>query len=319
MIFEEITEEVLNEKLITYNNRKPYGQVVFVAGGAGSGKGFAIKNFMDSSSFKIRDVDEMKKQIQILDRLEKLSIDSLIDKYGRSMNQKDIDLLRRIQDDGYSLKNMDLKKPDHVYALHMLVKATGVKEAWLGNILVGNSNPKTLPNIMFDMTLKNIFDATTIIPSLLDAGYLSKNIHLTWVLTDYKLALQQNKERERRVPEDILLKTHEGAANTVWGMVTRALPKGMDGRVDVILNNREHTVYFKDLEGDKIKTKASTKSKNTKRSQYRGTGESAEVIKGFMYLPVKKAGGGFYPEKKWQEKLFNWIRDNAPSSIASEM
>ena len=57
MIYEEITEDTLNEKLITYGNRKPYGQVVFVAGGAGSGKGFAIENFLDSSSFKIRDVD----------------------------------------------------------------------------------------------------------------------------------------------------------------------------------------------------------------------------------------------------------------------
>ena len=35
MVFEEITEDILNEKLITYGNRKPYGQVVFIAGGAG--------------------------------------------------------------------------------------------------------------------------------------------------------------------------------------------------------------------------------------------------------------------------------------------
>ena len=45
MVFEEITEDILNEKLITYGNRKPYGQIVFMAGGAGSGKGFAISNF----------------------------------------------------------------------------------------------------------------------------------------------------------------------------------------------------------------------------------------------------------------------------------
>ena len=60
--------EQIDEKLITYGNRAPYGQIVFVAGGAGSGKGFAIKNFLDSASFKIRDVDEMKKQIQKLNK-----------------------------------------------------------------------------------------------------------------------------------------------------------------------------------------------------------------------------------------------------------
>ena len=36
----------LEEKLILYNNGAKYGQVVFLAGGAGSGKGFAISNFM---------------------------------------------------------------------------------------------------------------------------------------------------------------------------------------------------------------------------------------------------------------------------------
>ena len=34
-ILEVISEEQLNEKLLVYNNRKPYGQVVFLAGGAG--------------------------------------------------------------------------------------------------------------------------------------------------------------------------------------------------------------------------------------------------------------------------------------------
>ena len=53
--------EYLEEKLIMYNQGKRYGQIVFLAGGAGSGKGFAIKNFMEGEKFKIRDVDEWKK------------------------------------------------------------------------------------------------------------------------------------------------------------------------------------------------------------------------------------------------------------------
>ena len=38
-----LTEDVmlLAEKLIMFNQGKKYGQVVFMAGGAGSGKGFA--------------------------------------------------------------------------------------------------------------------------------------------------------------------------------------------------------------------------------------------------------------------------------------
>ena len=56
----------LEEKLILFNNGARYGQIVFLAGGAGSGKGFAIKNFMEGNKFKIRDVDEWKKGSKIV-------------------------------------------------------------------------------------------------------------------------------------------------------------------------------------------------------------------------------------------------------------
>ena len=47
-----LTEDVmlLAEKLIMFNQGKKYGQVVFMAGGAGSGKGFASKNFTSQSN-----------------------------------------------------------------------------------------------------------------------------------------------------------------------------------------------------------------------------------------------------------------------------
>ena len=69
-------------KLITFSNRAPYGQIVFMAGGAGSGKGFAVSNFLDSSSFKTRDVDKMKEQLGKLDKLGKISVDAWYKKYG---------------------------------------------------------------------------------------------------------------------------------------------------------------------------------------------------------------------------------------------
>ena len=297
MIFEEITEEVLNEKLITYGNRKPYGQVVFMAGGAGSGKGFAISNFVDSASFKIRDVDKMKNQLQILNRLGKLDIKTIIKKYGKNIKPKDLDLINKIESDGYRLQNLNLKNPDHVYALHILVKAMGIKDNSLANLLAGKDNPKTLPNILFDITAKDVTDITSVLPMLKNVGYKAENIHLTWVLTNYVTAMVNNKSRARMVPEDILLKTHEGASNTIWGLVTKALPKGMNGRVDVILNNPENTVFYTDSEGRTIKGK----------------------VKGFLSLPVKKAKGGIFSEKLWKDKLFGWVKDNAPESITANM
>ena len=297
MIFEEITEDILNEKLITYGNRKPYGQIVFIAGGAGSGKGFAIDNFLDSSSFKVRDVDEMKKQLQVLNRLGKITIKDILAKYGRNIKLKDLDMIRKVEKEGYKLQNLNLKNPDHVYVLHLLVKAMGIKEKSLENLLAGKNNPEVLPNIMFDITAKDVTDITSVVPMLKEAGYKAENIHLTWILTNYVTAMVNNKNRSRMVPEDILLKTHEGASNTVWGLVTKALPKGMNGRVDVILNNPEHTVFYTDAEGRTINGK----------------------VKGFLSLPLKKAGGGIFPEKLWKDKLFGWVKDNAPESITANM
>jgi hypothetical protein len=303
LIMEVINEEQLDEKLITYNNRKPYGQIVFLAGGAGSGKGFAGSNFLDSAGFKVRDVDEMKKQLQVMNRLGKITITDILKKYGKKIKPKDMEIVQKVfnaelpRGGKQTIRNLNLKNADHVATLHFLVKAMGIKDKTLENMLAASNNPETLPNIMFDITAKDLSDITDVLPLLKNAGYESKNVHLTWVLTNYVTAMENNKNRERMVPEDILLKTHEGAANTVWGLITRALPKGMNGRVDVILNNPQHTVFYTDADGKTIKG----------------------AVKGFLSLPVKKAGGGILSEKVWKNKLFDWVKSNAPESITKNM
>lgn len=303
LIMEVINEEQLDEKLITYNNRAPYGQVVFLAGGAGSGKGFAGSNFLDSAGFKVRDVDEMKKQLQVLNRLGKITINDIIKKHGKKIRPKDMEVINKVfstelpRGGQQTISNLNLKNPEHVMVLHLLVKAMGIKDKSLENMLGATANPETLPNIMFDITAKDLSDITDILPMLKNAGYDSKNVHLTWVLTNYVTAMDNNKNRARMVPEDILLKTHEGAANTVWSLVTRALPKGMNGRVDVILNNPENTVMYTDADGKTIKG----------------------AVKGFLSLPLKKAGGGIFPEKLWKDLLFKWVKGNAPETITKNM
>lgn len=312
MIYEEITEDILNEKLITYGNRKPYGQVVFVAGGAGSGKGFAIENFLDSASFKLRDVDEIKKQIQILNRMGKLDINSITKKYGRNIKPKDLELINKIQDKGYKLQNLNLKNPDHVYALHILVDAIGIKDKSLITLLRGKNNPETLPNILFDITAKKVTSITSVVAQLKAVGYKADNVHLTWILTNYVTAMVNNKNRARMVPDDILLQTHEGATNTIWGIITKALPKGMNGRVDVILNNPQNTVFLKDADGKEIE-------KTQKNNQKEKRDIKVKFTSGFLSLPLKKAKGGIFPEKFWKDKLFRWVMNNAPQSITANM
>jgi len=286
----------LVEKQILYNNGARYGQIVFLAGGAGSGKGFAIKHFMQGENFKIRDVDEMKIAFQKLDDLGKFSTKDLLDKYGDKISERDKDLIQReVVGKGLKMSELNLKTPTHVYILHVLVRATGAKDKTLDLMLAGAEKGQ-LPNILFDSTFKDVEDMERVLPLLIKAGYEPKNIHLTWVLTNYQIAIKNNKSRSRVVPEDILLATHKGAAETVYNLINTGLPSDVNGGIYIILNNPENTVVIVDPRtGKPYKDK-------------RGN----PVIKDFKYLTMKEPGKPAKKEIELKKQLLTWIRDNTP-------
>ena len=286
----------LEEKLIVYNNGKKYGQIVFLAGGAGSGKGFAISNFMNSQDFKIRDVDELKIAFQKLDELKKFTMEDLLKKYGDKISERDkAHIEKHVIDKGYSLKDLNLKTPEHVYALHVMVRATGAKQKTL-DLLLDGAREGTLPNLIFDSTFADMDDLNTYIPQLIDAGYRDTDIHVTWVLTNYEIAIKNNKGRSRVVPEDILLKTHQGAARTIVQLVKTGFPREVNGGIYVVLNNPQNTMFIVDPK----------------------TGEHYKDIKGnkvvgnFMYLTMKKPGKPITNDKEVKKQLYSWIQDNTP-------
>jgi len=263
-------QQYLEEKLILYNQGKRYGQIVFLAGGAGSGKGFAISNFMEKEKFKIRDVDEWKKA------------------YLK---------LAQIKDEYKELRNLHLKNPKDVYKLHMFVKEKGIKDRSL-EFLLRDANTSRLPNIMFDITMKDATDITDVLPILLTTGYDPKNIHLTWVLTNYAVAIMNNRNRERVVPEDIMLLSHEGAATSMYNVIKGKIPRGLNGGVRVILNNRENTIPYVDPETKKmVKTK-----------------QGDILVKDFTYLTFKKEGKSVAPESDIKKQLMGWIASNVPKT-----
>ena len=262
--------QYLEEKLIMYNQGKKYGQIVFLAGGAGSGKGFAIDNFMEGEKFKIRDVDEWKKAFLKLSDTKKLYPE---------------------------IKGLSLKDPKSVYKLHMFVKKKGIKDKTL-DLLLSDANQSRLPNIMFDITMKDASDIGDVIPKLIEAGYDSKNIHLTWVLTNYAVAIVNNRNRTRVVPEDIMLLSHEGAATNMYNVVKGKLPRGLNGGVRVILNNRENTIPYVDPE--------------TKKPMRTSQGDI--IVKDFTYLIFKKEGKSIGPEADVKKQLLGWIAKNVPKT-----
>ena len=286
----------LVEKQILYNNGAKYGQIVFLAGGAGSGKGFAVQHFMQGSEFKIRDVDELKIAFQKLDALGKFTTQDLLDKYGAKISDADKDLIKKeLIDKNLRMNQLDLKTPTHVYILHVLVRATDVKNKTLDLMLAGAEKGQ-LPNLIFDSTFKEVEDMTSVLPKLFAAGYEPKNIHVSWVLTNYQIAIKNNKSRARVVPEDILLATHAGAAQTVYNLVTTAMPPTVQGGIYVILNNPENTIFIVDPQtGKAYKDK-----------------KGNPVIKDFKYLTLKEPGKPAKKELDVKKQLLTWIKDNVP-------
>ena len=261
----------LEEKLIIFSGGKNYGQVVFMAGGAGSGKGFAIKNFMQGEKFKVRDVDEWKK--------------ALIK-------------LAKVKDSDSELAKLNLRNPEDVFKLHLIVREKGIKDKTLDLLLTGAKKDR-LPNLLFDITMKDSSDITDVVPKLIEAGYDEKNIHLVWVLTNFKQAAKANKERDRVVPDSILFQSHQKAAmNMLQRIKSMALGnrtgvgrKHVDGQVHVVLNNREKTVFHPGYEG--------------------------KAVKDFAYVTIKKSGQNYLKDSDILATVIRWVLDNSPLSPQS--
>ena len=305
-------DDSLDEKIIFFNNRARYGQVVFLAGGAGSGKGFASKNFLDVANYKIRDVDEYKLAFQALSKMERYNNYHVIVSRDPSSkdNPKEISGVQvtknkpRLDYAGsntevYLLGDLVLKNQDHVGILHLAIKELGIKNKTLDALLSQRAGrgKNQLPNIVFDITLKDLDDIAEVVPRLIDAGYDSDSIHLVWVLSDFAVAVEQNRNRERVVSSEIMLKTHVGAANTMYNIVRSRGVAGLNGGIYVILGGKDHTVFWTDPDGNVIT--------NTK-------GE--KLVKGFKSLTLKHEGGSWVGEDRVQQQLYRWMIESIPNS-----
>lgn len=267
----------LIEKQIIIGKGAKYGQIVFMAGGAGSGKGFAKTHFLEGDKFKVRDVDEWKKSFIRLAELKK--------KYKE-------------------IRGLDLRRPKDALKLHKFIKEKGIKEKTLDLLLV-NARQGILPNILFDITLKDRGSVTEILPSLIAAGYDAKNINIVWALTDFAVAIKQNRdpERGRVVPDDIMLQTHEGAATTMFKFIKSGTPRGLNGGVYIVLGGAKNTVLYRDAEGRAIKT---------------GKKKDTIVVKDFSYLTMKEPGKKMTTNSGLQKKAFDWIMTNAPRTLTNK-
>jgi dephospho-CoA kinase len=278
-------KKYLEEKVVIVGGGKRYGQVIFLAGGSGSGKGFAIENFILSKDYKIFDPDALKKNI--------LKWNEITKRYPELL--------------GKSMKN-----PKDVEAIHLFIRdKLGWDKKFIDMFLAGNRPDKaTLPNIIFDKTLKDTDELKELIPQLMKAGYKKEDIHLVWVLTNYKMALQMNTTRDRTVPVTVLIKTHSGVAQTMRNFLFENYPSNLiNGDAFIILGGKENTWFFKPPV-DAPKT----------RQMFAGGADlpKPQIVSDFEYIKVKTSGKDFEPSWGLSNIILRWILDNAPNREAIE-
>ena len=264
-------QQALNEKLIVFNGGKRTGQVVFMAGAGGSGKGFVQSQFMDVRDFKVFDVDQVK------------TLALKVSKLGKYYRE---------------IRNLDLTDAENTRRLHVYLRTKLNKhernihqEKWIRFVLSTiekDFKGLALPNIMFDKTLSNLNDLTDVIPELLDLGYQRKDIHISWVLTDSKVALHRNQTRARRVPDDVMRDAHRDVAKTIYDMIFNGTyPRSIDGEFNVVLNNSDQT-------------------------QIRKSDRGGSQITDFTYYRIKKSGKKFISDQNILNDIQRWVADNTP-------
>jgi len=269
--------EMLMEKLITFGGKAypKFGNVVIMAGGAGSGKGFVLSKLVGIEG-KTFDPDQLK-------RLAGKS--PLINK--------------RVKEEfGVDLKELGSKLniPENVSKLHEIIgdvlQLPSKKEAvFFTSVLTADSERK--PNIIFDTTLKDAGKLQKLSKQVTDIGYDKKNIHIVWVVNDIQVALDQNARRSRTVPAEILINTHRGASNTMGDILRmgKSLGNYMDGDIVFAFN------------------KVGVDS-NVVRS-----GRGGSFVKDANYVYVKRAGKDVPPLDSLNKDMLAKVKAYVPKNI----
>lgn len=268
-------QETLDEALITFGGRAfpKFGNVVILAGGAGSGKGFVQSKLMGIEG-KIINVDDVKKWV------------------GNSLVLKG--LIKAETGFDISYEAMPLSNPDNTSKLHDIISKLHITDKVEKNLFnsIATSAPDRKPNLIFDVTLKDITKLGEISRSAEYLGYKKENIHIVWTVTPFMKAAQQNTNRGsksggRMVSDEILINTHTGTAMTLYQLIYGVIDvtKFMNGDMWIVFNS----------EGVDSELKKSGR-------------DGSYIAKGANYFKIKSQGGSVQiPEKEIANKIASYV------------
>lgn len=265
--------ESVDEALIEFGGRSKtqFGQVLIMSGGAASGKGFVLDKLVGLEG-KVLDVDELK---------------------SAAIRSKKINEIVK-KEFGVDLSKVSLKNPNDVAMLHQIISnelnmVNKKNSALFASIL--SASPDRKPNIIFDVTLKDLRKLQEIVFNVTNIGYKKENIHIVWVVNDIEVAKEQNASRARTVPVEILMNTHSGAALTMKNILDMGdkLKSYMDGYIYLAFNSAGVDSEFmksNTKKGGWVKKANYVTVKRPGRPQQSSTDLDAEIIRKIKsYIP----------------------------------
>jgi hypothetical protein len=268
-------KQFIIEKLITFTRRAggiPKSEnVVFLAGGAGSGKGVISSNLLgiDAMNFNVDDL----KQLALINPG---TIKRLKDRTGVDISSKEVfadlptnvynELKKRLGDTQFPdseehllrqlidfiIQDKDaqklvkpyidindlfsLKNPENVGFLHKELR--NLKSEKLKALFKSLETTTEKPNILFDITFSDLDAFDEYIKPLIQVGYKPENIHIVWVVSSLTTAIKMNLLRPRVVPEPILKATHEGTATSMATIIKEfsKFRRFFDGTFHIVFN-----------------------------------------------------------------------------------
>lgn len=280
---------MLAEKLITLAGQAypKFGNVIIMAGGAGSGKGFVKDKLLGMEGY-VFDVDALKTLAAKTDKLAKL----VRDEWGIDMKEL----------------SANLKNPDNVSKLHEIISMRlGLDDKRLNALFTSimTAAPDRKPNLIFDVTLKDLHKFDNLTRQVKSLGYANEKIHIVWVMNDIEVAVAQNGKRGRVVPAEILINTHRGVSATMHDIFNmgKEIKKYMDGDLVVAFNKTK-------IDSEVVETEKQDniifKNRDAKKALY---------VKTADYFYLKRSGKDIIPFDEIDADIKRKIASYVPKGV----
>lgn len=217
--------------------------------------------------------------------------------------------------EGYTktnLNDLDLKNSKDVGILHEFSKAMGYDDKFKELFFKVSRESKNKPNVIFDVTLKDIKAIDEINNYIKLGKYDKKNVHLVWILNSFDIALKQNNQRERQVSLEIMAKTHEGAALTMREILENSenYRDVIDGDIWIVPNQVKVDSSVIQNNGNEIEWKGKKYSRNAE------TKKKNMVIDRYSAICIKKSGKPAMKYEEIEKSLIEKIREYIPKDVS---